>query len=455
MDGVCFLPQARSQKAWLSAAKRSLTKAHPGLTWDEFSRLVGIDPRGFKTYRMPTESTDYRKMPPLVESKIKFLVDHATEPSLAASNSITSDPSLLVPALAALVVRQARISLIDGRMISGTSRSFGLPVGLASEDRKAMALVSRACLTLGLPDWGAEIHDLLWRCTQPFGEWLSVPEITEAGLESTCLIQAENGIPTAEAEELARGFSGLTAGIEEQLFLKFMEILARFPDERADEYYTAVRQFVVRHPVVVVESLRNPEVDLPSQLWMLLQQQFFEPVPDSWQICGFVQLCSHCGNAMKQGKAALVCRTLSCVASNAATPGARIKASELLRASRGVRQYWIEPGLDEIRLHDALIKLGISVELYPFRDRVDLAVGDIGMDLKSYASPETLGRRFKRSLGGLAHYPNKWIVIPDWLATGTPSYVARLISATDRKEVHCLTVDQVIRRFERGEAHHA
>jgi hypothetical protein len=82
-------------------------------------------------------------------------------------------------------------------------------------------------------------------------------------------------------------------------------------------------------------------------------------------------------------------------------------------------------------------------------------VGDIGIDLKAYASPETLGRRFKRSLGGLAHYQEKWIVIPDWLASATPSYVARLTSAMDRKEVLCLTVDQVIHRFERGEARHA
>src|SRR6185369_16296586 len=96
----------------------------------------------------------------------------------------------------------------------------------------------------GLPDHGAEIHNLLYLCTLPLGEWLKVPEVKNAGLEYASFIHAEEGIPTAEAEELAAGFTGMTAGIEEQLFAKFMEVIGRFPEESANDYYTRAREFV-------------------------------------------------------------------------------------------------------------------------------------------------------------------------------------------------------------------
>ncbi len=447
------MDSTKSQKAWLTAAKRTLAKFHPGLTWDGFADLAGIERRAFKTYRMPEDSADYRKMPPLVESTIKALLERNTHPVVAAPESETTDLSLIVPALAALVIRQARISLIEGRMIAGTTRTYGIPVGLSPEDRKAMALLSRVCLVHGLPDRGAEIHDLLWNCTRPLGEWLRVPEVMHQGLETTSLIEAEDGIPTAEAEELAVGFGGLTAGLEEQLFLKFMEVLARFPEALANQYYTTVREMVVRGPVVMGDSIRKSEVELPNQIWMLLQQQFYEPVPEAWQIGDAVPLCAHCGNAMKQGKAGLVCRTAACVASNAALTGGHAKASDLVRVTRGIRQYWIEPGLDEIRLYDALVKMGLPAALYPFRDRVDIAMDDVGIDLKAYASPETLGRRFKRSIGGLSHYRTKWVVVPDWLVISTPSYLDRLKAAMERDDLTCLTVSQAIRRFRSGMPH--
>ena len=137
---------------------------------------------------------------------------------------------LLVPALAALAMRQARISLIEGRMIAGIDKKYGSPIGLTVEDRRAMALVSRACLSLNLPDYGSEIHELLTMCARPLGDWLPLKAVTEGGLSLTRLVSDEYGSPTPEAEELAKGFSTLTAGIEEQLFTKFREALEKHPN---------------------------------------------------------------------------------------------------------------------------------------------------------------------------------------------------------------------------------
>jgi hypothetical protein len=358
--------------------------------------------------------------------------------------------ALLVPALSAFVVRQARISLIEGKMIAGSSRSSNVPVGLSSEDRKAMAMISRACLLHGLPDRGSEVHHLLRCCTLPLGEWLGVPEVMAQGLEFTKLIEGEDGIPTAEAEELAIDFGSITAGLEEQLFMKFMEVLGRFPEAMANKYYTVVREMVVRHPVGNADAIKYLSEELPYQVWVLLQQQFYEPVPEAWQINGAVKLCRACGNAMKQGRAGLVCRTAACCAITPATPGDDAKFSDLIRTTRGVHQYWIEPGLDEIRLFDTLTTMGLPAELYPFRDRVDIAVGDIGMDLKAYASPEILGKKFNRSIGGLSHYPQKWVVVPDWLTISAPTYIDRLKRAAGRGDLHFLTVSAAITHFKAG-----
>jgi hypothetical protein len=437
----------QSQKAFLTAVKQKLSKLDGrDLKWDEIAGMAGIEPRALKTYRVPESSADYRAMPPVVEAAIKGLLERRSNPAPAHEEAGTPD-SLLVPALAALVMRQASGSLIEGRMIAGVSRSFNSPVGLTSEDRRAMALVSRACLTNGLSDTAAEIHQLLWSCTQPLGEWLSVPEVTGNGLASTRLIHEEEGIPTAEAEELASGFGGLTAGLEEQLFTKFMEMIGRYPPELAEAYYTKVREFVVRHPISNGEEIRKLGNDLPSNVWMVIQQQFYEGVPESWAFGQDVRLCDHCGNAMKPGKAGWVCRTNACTAAKPSQSTRTVPSAGLLRVARGIRQYWVEPGIDEIILYDALVGLGLPAILYPNRDRVDIGVGKTGIDLKTYASPEILGAKFKRSLGGLAHYATKWVVVPDWQVVTTPSYLDRLRTAMERSDVRCLSVSKAIEHF--------
>lgn len=440
-----------NQKAWLVAAKRALSKSHPRLTWDEFARLANIEPRAFKTYRMPEDSSDYREMPTLARAAVENLLYPSAAPLIEPAQPKSDPTSIVIPALAALVVRQAQLSLIEGRMVAGIDRAYGIPVGLSPEDRRAMALVSRASLINGLPDRGAEIHDLLACCTRPFETWLPIPEVMDNGLASTILIQVEEGVPTPEAEELAQGFDGMTASLEDLLFGKFMEVLAKQPESSANDYYTKVREFVVRHPVCTLDDLKalGSSGDLPSQLWIMIQQQFYEPVPESWNEGRGVPLCDHCGDALRRGRRGLACSTLACAATHPAKNTRSVPSSTLMRVSRGIRQYWVEPGLDEIRLFDELVALKIPAELYPFRDRVDIAVGEIGLDLKTYTSPEMLGRKFKRTLGGMVHYPERIIVIPDWIADNVPSYIDRLTHAMERKDVRALKLSETVRYLRR------
>ena len=440
-----------AQKEWLLKAKTHIARHTPNgaITWDRFAALARIESRALKTYRMPESSLDYRTMPADARKAIEALLDH---PSAAQDSPVeTPDPrhktsGLMVPALAALVIRLGRQTLLEGQMISGISRGRSSLVGLSPEDRRAMALVSRACLTNGLPDRGAEIHELLAACTEPLGDWLPIPEIVSGGLSATTFIEPEGGIPTPETEELAGSFTGLTAGLEEQIFARFKEILNAFPKEAAYDYYTRIREFVVRHPLTTTAHLQSLLTsELPVRLIVLITQEFYETVPRAWSIGGAVQVCRHCGNAMRLGKASLVCRSAACAASRPSEAKPQPNgtgASEMLRTTRGISQYWVDPGIDEIRLYDELTALGIDAQLYPHRDRVDIEIDalGVGIDLKSYASPETLGQHFKRGLGGLGHYEHRWVVIPDWRQQATPSYLDRLRSAMERTDAQCMTV---------------
>jgi hypothetical protein len=446
-----------SQRAFLIEAKRRLGERHPKLTWNGLAELVGMEPRALKTYLMPEDSPNFRSMPNVARVAIEKLVA-ATKSSDPIEHEVVGEPSnattfeaLMPSALAALVVRQARQALVHGRHISGVERYPGDSIGLERADRHAMALVSRACLQAGLTDVGAEIHDLLHHCTRPLSSWLPLPFIYRERLSDVVLLSAEEGAPTREAEELAQQFGGSdTATLEELLFGRFRELLQKNSATMAAAYYSRVREFVVRHPVVTAQELSELAADLPSAIHVLITQHFYETVPDGWGQDGQLSTCAHCGNAVVYGPQGQICRTRACAETLPLMPGRRIALRDALRLARGIRHYWQEPGFDELGLFDELKRQGLSPVLYPELDRVDIEVGDVGIDLKAYISPELLASRIRRNIGGLAFYKNKWLVIPDRLVERVPAYLERLRSALKDSPVRVLTVKTAAKELERA-----
>lgn len=62
----------QSQQEYLKAAKETL-----GFEWDQFAKAVDVEPRAFKTYRMPDGSKNRRGLPAWVRKEIdKLLLDH-------------------------------------------------------------------------------------------------------------------------------------------------------------------------------------------------------------------------------------------------------------------------------------------------------------------------------------------------------------------------------------------
>ncbi len=459
------------QKAFLSAAKRALSTATSRLTWDMFAVRVGVEPRALKTYRMPADSSDYRTMPRLLIEKIEvmlaemraastqpssllnlppFLVPVIPSPEQEAPSPAPADRLKLLPqSLAALVIRQAKQVFMGGgaTMVSGVDRYWGGVSGLGDEDRRAMALVSRARLSLGLPDVGAEIHELLAHCMQPLGEWLPISAVKEAGLNAVRLIDTEDRMPTLEAEEMSAGYGGMTSLLEEQVFAAFQDSLSKHSTKDADEFYTAVRTFVVRNPVVTRKQLLKFMTELPAAVWACVEQQFYEQLPGSLVPGGTVTLCAHCNNVMAQRAGGLYCTTAACAAVHSVKLGRELPANDLMRLNRSLRKYWLEPGIDEIRLAALLTASGLVVRIYPNRDQVDLDLGegsDVGIDLKAYSSPELLGERLRRRPGGLRNYKKQLLVIPDWLVRKVPNYVERLRSCLADSTIRAISMSDAV-----------
>lgn len=448
------------QKTFLAAAKAALAPRGKKLTWDQFAARLGVEPRAMKTYRMPADSSDYRTMPKLLVEKIEALVREVSEPEELVDPTAGSSRSpgwvqgndamkLLPAALAALVTRQARQVFMGGgaSMVSGVDRLRTGLSGLSEEDRRAMALVSRARLSAGLSDIGAEIHQLLAICKQPLVEWLPVAAIKDAGLTSVRLVDPEDRMPTLEAEELAAGFSGATGLLEEQVFASFQDALSKQPSKDADEYYSQVRAFVVRNPVIQRSKMFRFYGGLPTPVWTCIDQQFYEPVPSSLVVGDEATLCSHCGNIMAVSAGALRCTTAACCAEHGPSPDRTVPTADLYRLNKSLRKYWFEPGIDELRLADKLEALGHKVRLYPNRDTVDLDLGEgsmVGVDLKAYSSPELLGERLKRRPGGLRTYKKPLLVIPDWLARRVPNYIDRVSACLEGSAIRALTLSDAV-----------
>jgi hypothetical protein len=460
-------PSSLSQRDFLVYAKALLTNVHIKLTWDRMAALAEIEPRALKTYRMPENSPDHRAMPLPVRRQIEALLEQIS--SNGAGRGTAADLSyegstptavrsplfgLVAPALAAMVLRTAGYLQNEsiGVVVSGVDRRPGSRVGLTAEDRRTMALVSRARLSLALQDTTAEVHNLLALCTKPLGEWLPLPEILDQGLGPVRLIDPAQLMPTLEAEGLAEDVAGLASLVEEQLFGDFREALAKLPASHADSVYTAVRSFVVRHPVVRLHALEELLEEVPSVVANRVRTGFYEPLAARLDGNDGTALCARCGNLARShaGGAGWLCLTSACVQNGPTLPRFEPQSGEEhFRLTRGLRQYWLEPGIDEVLLFDAMREHGLSPRLYPHRDRVDIDLGQesgIGIDLKAYSSPELLGRRLKKRPGGLAHYAHRWLVVPDWLAQATPGYMDRLRGALGSSAIQVMTTSHALAR---------
>ena len=320
--------------------------------------------------------------------------------------------------------------------------------------RRALARLSRLCVDDGVEDIGSSIHVVMKRATLPMGNW-GVPSFANGFLYGDVeLADGSLGVPTDDCRELAR-MGGSEIDVEEDLHHERLRAAVQsYPATRREAAYTAIRELVVRHPVISQDQLH----DFISQGHAHAARTIhglYRPVPQGALTDGVARRCGRCGSllwpvrdpAFRNGR----CQVRQCILEGETIAGDLIDQPSLSRlANAALLAFWVGPGLDEVRLHDALLARGRNSALYPMADAADVGVDglSIGLDVKSYASPLVLGARLSRGIGRLSIFVRRVIVVPDYKLRINPRYIDDLRTAYSNDEpLEFMTVARAIREF--------
>jgi hypothetical protein len=307
---------------------------------------------------------------------------------------------------------------------------------MPNDMRRALSLLSMLYLHEGKADQGSCIHEVMERANHPLKDWdldCFKPPFEYA---EVVLVDGALGVPTNDCYSLYEG-GGEEELTQAILFNSLKSSLAHLKKAKAKKRaYSALREFIVRNPVVHFQEIRDFALDnglLPS---LPLIESFYRPLPFSARRRdGSVYLCKHCNAVLWEDNDKTTypegrCRIRQCAQENAAAKSAdtisepagyRIAQNEILA-------YWVGPGLDEVRIFDALKAEGLDAIIYPNEDETDVGVDGrhIGIDAKSYSSPMVLARKLTQSIGGLAGYRNRFVAVPDSKQSSNPDYLRAL-----------------------------
>jgi hypothetical protein len=234
-------------------------------------------------------------------------------------------------------------------------------------------------------------------------------------------------VPSEDCELVAEEAEGTNPDdlLERHLHGRLTDALSRLGAE-ADRAYTAIRQFIGRHPLATRAELRLLKTDDPD--WpdeaIAFIESVYVPLHAALAEQGEVARCRFChGLIYRDGR----CLLRGCREDHAPTEiGERVPVDQGFLARPEVLKFWVDPARAELRLYDALRDAGLEALLYPNSDRCDVALGeDIGIDVKDYADPVRLARKLNRGIGGLAHYPRAILAIAD-RRVRTGDYLERL-----------------------------
>lgn len=208
-----------------------------------------------------------------------------------------------------------------------------------------------------------------------------------------------------------------------------------FPVNQRNKIYTAIRQFVVRHPAVAYAEREGFIVHEGLIAAARTVASFYRPLPSVVLFDGQARLCGHCGSTLWPDRDILSfpegrCRIRQCrLAHPEPVRGADVESpSEWYLATPAALAFWVGPGLDDIRIHDALLAAGRRSVLYPFSDAADVGVDGyaIGIDVKVYASPVVLATKLTRTVGRLTQFRRGIISVPDDKLRLNPHYLEQL-----------------------------
>ena len=192
--------------------------------------------------------------------------------------------------------------------------------------------------------------------------------------------------------------------------------------------YAAFRRFLIEHGIS-----RRAEAQDAVAMSGVKPTELYEEIPATCRVKhsngSVFYSCPVCGWAMLSYETELACPWPECVADGARFQldgdaprplGGRLTPTPLapddyVRLKRGPWRYTLIPGLVELRLADALSAMeGVSVQLWPGRDRFDLLITIDGsrrwrVDVKDWSNPDALARRLRQD----DPLEDIFVVVPD------------------------------------------
>jgi hypothetical protein len=302
--------------------------------------------------------------------------------------------------------------------------NYGEPVrqdaSLPGAARRALALLSKLSLEPGVPDLGASIHVVMDRACSPFRDW-GLPQFAPPFRHAdVALIERDLGIPTEDCREMA-GVGGNEATVLEEIHHESLRgALQGYSSKERNQAYSAIREFVIRNPAVNKERLHSFVAEGGHVAAAKVIMSFYRPIPQAALFGGSARLCGHCGALLWPERDAAFpdgrCRIRQCrLAHPEPAIGDEIPPELWQLATNALLGFWVGPGLDEIRVFDALKRAKRDVILYPQADAADVGVDGlaIGIDVKTYASPIVLAARLTRTIGRLELFDRRIIAFPD------------------------------------------
>lgn len=308
--------------------------------------------------------------------------------------------------------------------------------------KRAMSLLGKLCLHEGLEDCFASVHDTLFFCRFPFSHsnWpLKALKSNTFPFAMVNLIDVDHRCPTLDCLELAQ--YGNEANIREHFTFELLKQTCASFGGRRHEVYTLLREFVGRHPITSVQEIvsftREHNIGQAEQF---LTQECYRTIGSSHLIDDQIYLCNACGSPLSQVKDFIgQCTIRQCgryhqqtdLSNGIAPPDDGLLLQPYLQA------FWFGPAIDELAIFDLVIDHGFEASLYPASDSCDVAIdgNDIGIDIKSFASPYLLAQSLNQSVGGLIEYQRKVIGISDTSINNHTHYLDILESNYSGKDL--------------------
>lgn len=362
------------------------------------------------------------------------------------------------PEVTAVLLAKGFCDLFD--RVTNDGAAVQQDASLPPSARRALSILSGLSLSSGaLEDLGASVHTVMDLGCGPFRDWGLPQFLPPFRHADVVLIERDLGVPTADCREMAQAGGSEIAALEEIHHEALRMALKDYPARERNRAYTGIREFVVRNPAVRDEDLHRFVVEGGHAASARTIMSFYRPVPPTALHGGLGHRCAHCGSLLwperdtasfPEGR----CRIRQCrLASPVPAKRDDIADPGLWRlGTNAVLAYWVGPGLDEIRIYDALRAVGHRAALYPQADAADVSVDglDVGIDVKTYASPVVLAAKLSRSIGRLDMFARRILAVPDDKLTLNPHYLQQLRdSYQGQHSLEFMTVSQVIRDLSR------